>query len=42
MCVCVLKQVMEFSGVRSGFKEQPSERITSYSEEREGSAYPPF
>lgn len=35
-CVCVLKQVMEFSGVCSGFKEQPSERIMSYFNEWEG------
>lgn len=46
VCVCVYvralarshvrKQVMEFSRVCSGFKEQPSVHITSYSEEQEG------
>lgn len=36
---CVLKQVMEFSGVCSGFKEQPSERIMSYFNEWEGLRY---
>lgn len=40
VCVCprshVWQQVMEFSRVCSGFKEQPSVNITSYSEEQEG------
>lgn len=36
VCVCVLQQVMEFSGLCSRFKEQPSERITSYSNDQEG------
>lgn len=39
--MCVV-QVMEFSRVCSGFKEQPSKRITSHSNEQEGSAYLPF